>query len=545
MSEVLHGIVAKRNELVIHVFLLALLICIAFFPTLRQASFAPQDTFYPHIHGILQDYYLDLSTIRQGRIQFHEIDQYTTETTSPSRVHLLYLLMGRIAVSTGISDIGIYYTSLFLTLLLFYFFVQKLVKVIVPKKYFWVSLLLIFFASPFPPYEINALGKKIFLGTSWWTYMDPYHRLILRPHHFLAVTLLVASVYLTVRVLKKPKLSSVVMTFFFCAFGIMISVIPILIFISSLSLLTAGALVRSVVQRRSIWDKKIFVGFVSIILLTLPIFDYMRSQVTALGFPWTVISDWEYLTFRGENFPVTFWVYVQSFGILIPFILLSIPKIVKEKKPEHILILLLTVIPLVLYFLSTEGVIHINKLRFVYSAPYVFGGMIAALGLDSLIGAVRSKKLYKLLYAIAVILIGANGLWGLSSYWWIEVTTRSIYSNTYIPQKYMTALQYLDKETPRFSNVLSTFYVGMYLPAFAYNTVYIGHETSTYNFWQKRLLTDSFFAGSMSQEQARNLFHQGKIAYVFWDHENLPDAYKSILDPMYSRDGIIIYKVIN
>ena len=97
----------SRN-VVFHVLFLSIIALYIVVPIRNQLRISPPNTYYPLIHGLTQDYYYDLSVIRQGRTQFFEIDQYTTEETSSSTIHAYFLVLGRIAQLTGITNVQVY-----------------------------------------------------------------------------------------------------------------------------------------------------------------------------------------------------------------------------------------------------------------------------------------------------------------------------------------------------------------------------------------------------------------------------------------------------
>lgn len=525
-----------------HAFFFLLFVLIIGLPLKHQIDISPPGTFYPKIQGIFQDYYLDISIIKQGRIQWEEIDQYTTEKTALSKVHLYYLALGRIGKWIHIGDIEMYYLGIFTSLILFYVFTYKLISLVVSDKYRTLALYLVFFGGPFPAMTIPFFGNKLAVGTQWWTYMDIYNRLMLRPHHFLAGALLVGSVYYFLLFYRKIKIKFVLLSALLCATAVFISGIAGIIFILASGLSVFILFLRGFLIRKSQNIRIFCLGLFIIISFSVYPLYFLKKEL-ASGFPNSTISVWGYQTFRAEVFPYLFSVYVLSLGLLLPLGLLSFWSIFKKYQFERIFIALAAFFPYMLYLLSVNGVLHVNKLRFVYSAPYVFWGILAVWGIELILSRFQGKKYMNLFSRGLFFLLIINTLFSLKDYWWEKLYKKEIFLNTYIPDEYMEAVDYLDKNTSHYSSVLSTFYVGSYLPALTYNKVYIGNETSTYNFSQKWWFAEQFFKKALPAGEVKQLLSQNDINYVFWDQGDLLPDYAQFMVKIYQNELVSLYKV--
>src|SRR3989304_542857 len=69
-----------------HIFFLTIFLTILYLPVINRIKAVPPGKTYTKVHRIFEDYYYYLSVIRQGRGNWAEVDQYTTEKTNPSRV---------------------------------------------------------------------------------------------------------------------------------------------------------------------------------------------------------------------------------------------------------------------------------------------------------------------------------------------------------------------------------------------------------------------------------------------------------------------------
>lgn len=217
--------------------------------------------------------------------------------------------------------------------------------------------------------------------------------------------------------------------------------------------------------------------------------------------------------------------------------------IIKRKRFDCLFILLAAILPLLLYLSSVMGWITINKLRFVYSAPYVFAGLLATLGSKTIFDRLHSRVGRKLLILVIIVLLLGSNINGLRNHWFPLLLKRRIYKNVYIPKGHIQAVKFLDSYVPRYTKVLTTWSTGGFIPAFSYLRVFIGHELLTPNFWQKWDLADKFYMGKMTKDEAKKLLVENDIAYVFWDLGSPVAAYKDILSEVYTTSGVTLYKV--
>src|SRR6185503_17699191 len=109
-----------------------------------------------------------------------------------------------------------------------------------------------------------------------------------------------------------------------------------------------------------------------------------------------------------------------------------------------------------------------------------------------------------------------------------------VYSNIYIPQKFFAVADYLNLHSEPFSNIYVPSYVGVFLPAYTYNKVYVGHPLATFDYKDKIKITEKFYLGEMSKEEARSLLVAHKIMYVYTDQQRLLDNYRDFLKPVFS-----------
>lgn len=520
-----------KKEILLHLVFLFSLATLLFFPVIRSASFSPKDSFYTGFHGIVGDYYTYLSVINQGRNQWSYQNPYTTELTQKNYAHLFYILLGKIASPLRLSNIAMYYLAIIVSFLLYYLFTYLLVVYLVPRKFRWLAMLVIFFAGPLPPSTLS-------LGSAWWTHMDSYSRVSLVPHHFFSSALLVGTIYYLLRFFYEKKTRFLLFSLLLQTIGLLSFAVPGFTLLTAILVSVLLYLILHCIRRSIRIPPKVFWGFVLVIFLSLFLLFLVRQLLTAVNFP-----DWEYQTYRQEQLVYTYSHLFFSYGILLILILPSFVLIIRKKRFSHFFLFLLLILPSIFYQLAVAGILPINKLRFVYSAPYAIGGILATLGIAFLLDHIKGRLTRRLILGGIVCIVLTNAFFGLKAYWLPKLSEKKIDLNTYIPKPYIQAMEYLVQETPPASAVLTTYLSGMFIPAFTYNRVYLGHEIITFEFWRKWHEVDAFYNEKMSLQKAKDLFSQNSIDYVFSEGKKLT-PYKSILIPVWTNKYLTIYKTI-
>lgn len=85
----------------------------------------------------------------------------------------------------------------------------------------------------------------------------------------------------------------------------------------------------------------------------------------------------------------------------------------------------------------------------------------------------------------------------------------------YLSDDVIEGMNWLEQNTSRDDVVLSTWGTGNFIPRLSGNTVYLGHGAQTINAYQKHLQAESFFSGTMSEFEQKQLLIQNNISYIF------------------------------
>jgi hypothetical protein len=250
------------------------------------------------------------------------------------------------------------------------------------------------------------------------------------------------------------------------------------------------------------------------------------------------------IAFNNEVNPTTIWAFLTAIGLLLPFGLASYVSLIRRKRFDGIFVILLALLPIVMYLMSVNGILSISKLRFAYTAPYVFWGILAAYGIRGIIRAIPSTSFRPVVKAVILMLFLANAAIGLYGYWFPMIAKpTNFYSNMYIGSDYLNVMQYMNTHVPHYAHVMTQFHTGMFVPAFTDVRVYVGNEMSTVDVGRKEGISNTFYWSGLSFDQVVELFKRDSISYVLWDVQQPPQGYDAIMKPVYQSGGITLYKV--
>jgi hypothetical protein len=531
-------------DIIFHfVFILAISVLVILPSVIKNSPVFP-DYFYTRPHGLMADYYYYLAIIKQGATQLFETNPYSTEPASASQIHLYYILLGRIGSILKISGINMYYIGIYISLIIYYIYSYLLCSLIFKNRFKWLAMFIIFFCGPFPGWTFKLFGHDIYLGTSWWTQSDPYSRITSVPHHFFPSALLVGSVYYLLRFIKDNVFKYAVFCAMSLAVGTIFYGVPGLVFFTAFSV--SLLLDRFRKTRINIFAKKNLWGIILISLSFIVPAGLVYFQLTSLGLPWSKNLYWEYTAFRAENFPIVIGVYLANFGLIIPYALLSIIFLIRRFRFNEYFILFMFLAPFLLWILVVNGILQICKIRLIYTSPYVFGGILATLGIMFLYQMIKSNLIKILILVIIFASLLVNSGLSLYTYWKPNLKPDNFFGNVYIHKSYIQALNYLDKTVKPQSTVFSDFFMGMLIPSFSNTRVYIGHEVGTLDFDNKLDWTEHFYGGEMNSKIAQIILADANIDYVFWDkcyYMNFPKEYEAIMSVYYQNDCVSIYKI--
>jgi len=532
-----------------HGIFLSVLLFLVLYPMVVSQSLTPAGTYYPKIHGLVQNYYYYISLIKQGRDSWIPINQYTTESTMVDPLHFYYILLGKIGAVLRISDVAVYWSGIIGSVILLYAATWMMVARFLPKHYRWPAMLMIFFLNPFAPGTVHLGPFEAYIGAHAWTAMDIASRISRVPHHGMGIALSGFGVYWCFSFYQEKRFRYALLSglLFFCASTVsFISVVMILfaLYVSFVPFVVHGGyqLIRkrlSLRFMREVWQKNrlFFWGTCFITLSALIPVGVLTVFENRIG-----VFSYEYALFRPNVFPNTLAVFIASAGPLWLFFPFMLWFVFRVRRWDALFIFLLFFSPFLLYECSALGILEVSKQRWALYPLYQYGGLIAMMG-TAYVFRRASVYIGRIVKTVIVCGIALTAVIGIRSYYVPMLANPGIYTNTYLNGTHRAAMAFLTAHTPRYSRVMTTFYIGMYIPAFTYNTVYIGHEASTANFWGKWPVAADFFSGITPAGDAKKFLAGQQIHYVIWDVGPIPPSYLTFLTPVWQTTGITIYRV--
>jgi len=531
------------------VFLFVVLSFITFYPAYHLTELTPQGYYYTKPHINLEDYYDYLSMIKQGRSGITGMQRYTTDLSAPQNLHVYYELLGQVASGIGVTDPMMYYLGIAAGLFVFILAALLYITTMVPRGYRLLAGLFVFFAGPVPLWWMPVVGVKLDAGIMDWTKTYIWYRYAMVPHHVMGVSLTVLATWFLLLFVRRKKLwEAGASAGLYMAASVVYSV-PV--FLTGVAFLFLGAgygayygflFFRRKISVRMVWhlffkEKTVCVGVFMIGILTCGTILSRLDQHQV-----TEIAVSEYQTYQSVPLPFLFSVFVLSHGILLCFYPFALWRVKRSPVFSEVFLISITATPWILCLLSGLGIPMINKYRLVFASPYLYGGIVATLGVATIVTSVKKKFRGFVLFGITILILSTT-VFGIQQ-WVQETKPKTLYSNIYISREDLEAVAYLDAHVPKYSRVLSTFYSGMYLPAFTNVRVYIGHESMP-RFYEKFPLSEQFFSETMPMGMVAEFLKDNGIEYVFWDVPDSPDRYSDYLKEIFNNESVRIFKVVN
>ncbi|MEK7592621.1 MAG: hypothetical protein AAB508_04495 [Patescibacteria group bacterium] len=225
---------------------------------------------------------------------------------------------------------------------------------------------------------------------------------------------------------------------------------------------------------------------------------------------------------------------------------------IKRNSNNSILIMLLMtsmmLMPLVLLPLTKYAWFPLANFRIMDGYTYFPAGILAAIGLSSLLANISSQKMKK------TILLLSLGILYLTSFLLTSLYTRqtleeqkSIWTNVYPLKDECNAIAYLDT-LPKNSGVMVMNYFGEIIPEYAHVRSFLG-STPAYPDWNERYwLGVSLYTGKLSDKEAKKILKDNNIEYIFQGSDEkkylqTEEFYPNLLTPIFSSPGAVVYNI--
>ncbi len=374
------------------------------------------------------------------------------------------------------------------------------------------------------------------------------------PHYLLGAGATVVSLYFLARTLEAPKrtvffylslLSGVVASLVYAPDTVLlISGFPLYILFDMLSSMVTSGRVRINLHRIGILFTYAGVTLIPILYvryITTTAWSDIRTAHMETLFPF-------YIPFA-EYFTVVGMTYVLS--------LIAVPSVLRKGKPFFLLLATWLVMhPVGEYFISP--ILHLNYFRYFLTPYYVAFGILATQGAVVASAWIRRRipKIPERRAAVAIILFTLlTGIGTYISVWRMEYVCYCVappLDFAYPKKSVMDGIFALRQYTRPDDIVLSTYFAGTLIPAFAGNRVYVSWWYSLID-PPEAAVTDAdltaFYGEAMTSAEAHAFLKREHISYVFYsDQEQILTPGDKHLDypflvVKYDKDGTIIYNV--
>ena len=110
------------------------------------------------------------------------------------------------------------------------------------------------------------------------------------------------------------------------------------------------------------------------------------------------------------------------------------------------------------------------------------------------------------------------------------------------------AFIWLDKNTKNEDIVLSHIYAGNYIPAYSGNFVYLGHNPETPHYDERVRKLESFYSGTLANEDAEKFLKEENIKYVLYGPQEKEKSTEDIktypfLKPVFNSYHVTLYSI--
>lgn len=518
-----------------------ILLIISQTPMIIRFLNTPQDRIFPFVHtDWAHDYYLYLAAINQGiNGDFLYHDPYTTEPTTKGIFYIFFTTTGQIARIFHLNPVAAYHLLTIISFEMFATLAFLLSQMILGRKYaFWGALFGII--GTISPTLIWNFKIDFPINMPWWIMMDAFERLYALPHYGAAQALLLLFVILIINFYRNRRIKNAILaaSAIFIA-GIILPSVLLPIGIALPISYFFYILRNSFMQKKIILEQKIAFGFILIVAFAFICYILLFYQGQA-GFPWNHWIPWG-ITRWNLNEPAFNRILLLSFGILPILALPAMVRAIRRNNWELIFISLWAILPF--FMLPFVNILSIAKIRLTQEAPFIPFGILAAYTIFQIV----PKYKYPIIavFLLSTLPVSLNLLSQRIQY----IKTEPIYDHFYIPKTSFEVIEFIKKNLPKNSVILTNEKMGNIIPAFAPTVSYMGHLNQTMNYPEKEKNVNNFFSGKWTDEEAKKFLIENGIRYVYygWQEKELGlDISKyPFLRSIYKNEAVELFQLLS
>jgi len=484
------------------------------------------------------DYFEYLQQIVQGmRGRWSVINQFTiNDPTQTIFGWEQYLLIGKWGKIFNFSPIFTYWFSVFILTFILSFLIFLIIKEIL-KEYSFViqffSFVLTLLIAPLVKITWEMGKIKIIPFDFWYAPISFFHRFGGIPHHLLASILTILVMILTAQLLERKKIE-------LKKFGLKTSLIILILAalltfapFQVINLMSAIVFVTIINQirlfRLNTWFLPILVIVVIFPLALVIKHSHDLSPLFIRAIAWEKIQ---------QHHPPLLLI-LATVGPIIFFVPFGLKTYFKKITQLKLLLFAYFIFSYTYFFSPLAEFFGTFNLRFLTPVVYVFYGVVGFLGVMNFVKIIETGWIRKMIITLIFVYCFTIQIIIFSSF--------SVDRLSYIPNGVMEAFTFLNKQKDNKSVLTAPdMSLGVILPSYADKNVYLGRTIFTPDFENKSNISDRFFKGVMSIEEANVLLKENNIGYVILTSmENyLPGSLKNYsLKEIYKNKDATVWEV--
>lgn len=469
-------------------------------------------------------------------------DTHTTRPTPMVFVEVFFVFLGKIAALLNIVPIQMYIIAQVLGGVLVFALTYWLITLLLPKAIHTYAL---FFALAL---ETGPLVTRLDRAFTLWEPSFPSHVLFDRhfglPHHTWGEALGMLYIGILWLTIKKPT-------------PLRITAMILLALLATTVLppymVTFGMTSMAIWGVWSIFTKqfgKIMPPFI-LSALAVGAAGLVIKLEFAKGTPW---NSWQAAEKSWWTHHMLLTQYASTLLLYYPFILLAIFMTLLRWKHwtsqlKLIVFIMLAWIfgPYILVPFSHYAWFPVANFRMTDGYQYLPAGIVAGIGIWQLLQTIPAK----LRVGTKLVLLGSVTIVSvIFSYIFttqILHTQKNFWSNIYPQKSTMDGVRFIDT-LPKRSGIMVREYFGEIIPGFANVRVFIGGPHGFPDWGERQWISQRFFSGEYTDEEARLILQDNDISYVFYGPDEkllttTAEFYPALLEPVYTNPTVTVYKV--
>jgi len=477
----------------------------------------PNGQVYLAIGHFYMDYLEYTQQIAQG-IFGHTLVQNQFTTNDPTQTLIgwgQYLLIGYIARLFHASQFLAYWVAIFVlsvcVLLIIFLLIRKILHD-QPFFYQLIAFLFSIFAVPFVTVIRNQQGVTLTPIDFFYAPISLFHRIGGVPHHITTTLFVCVGILLTASIIKhgiemnwRWFYSKICILIVLCVVLLTFAPLQVFILLSAIGVVTLGYALWFWHKRKKSAHSIPFLLFIFLLSITIVpaaiIIKYMHgSQELFLR-----AIAWETAQLYHPT-PIQLMETIGPILLLVPFGIRTYFKSITPLK-----LLLLTFVIFSYVYFSTNFAYYFGTFnqRFLTPVSYVFFGITAVLGLQTITRRIPFRKILSagistlyLLYFITITLIILRSFGGSDVL-------------GYMPKDFFTGIRVLNNQNDTKAVLTSPYNIlGLLVPNVIDRNVYLGRIIFTPDYEIKQQTSYQFYAGSMNASDSYQLLKENNIGYI-------------------------------